>query len=240
MACPKTRPPCWPAIRSRLSGQRYLRSARPVVYKSTDPVDGEIYRPFIIQPDVTANLTERVFTFSDTAPKTADIVLKAGRANVSGTITMSAPTGWKIEPASQPFDLKSKGDEQRLSFRLSPAGNAQNGKLQAVMTTANGTFTTGLRYVAYKHIPTQTLFPPAEARLVKLDVKVTAKNVGYIIGAGDEIPAALQQMGCHVTLLGPAELAGNLSGYDAIITGVRGVQHRPRSVPFPAKAYGIR
>ena len=194
---------------------------RPVVYKSTDPVDGEIYRPFIIQPDVTANLTERVFTFSDNTPKTADVVLKAGRANVSGTLAMTVPAGWRIEPASLPFDLKSKGDEQRLSFRLLPSDKSQNGKLQAIMTTSNGTFTTGIRQIAYKHIPTQTLFPPAEARLVKLDVKVLAKNVGYIVGAGDEVPAALQQLGCRVTLLGPAELAGNLSGYDAIITGVR-------------------
>ena len=217
-----------------IDSQRFTFS-RPVVYKSTDAVDGEIYRPFIIQPDVTANLTERVFTFSDNTPKTADIVLKAGRANVSGTLTMTAPVGWRIEPASQPFDLKSKGDEQRLSFRVSPAGNAQNGKLQAVMTTANGTFTTGLRYVAYKHIPTQTLFPSAEARLVKLDVKVTAKNIGYIIGAGDEIPAALQQMGCRVTLLGPAELAGNLAGYDAIITGVRAYNTDPGLARFQPK-----
>ncbi|GAB2544631.1 hypothetical protein GCM10027085_40210 [Spirosoma aerophilum] len=203
-----------------ISGQQFTFS-RPVVYRSTDPVDGEIYRPFIIQPDVTANLTERVFTFSDNTPKTADLVLRAGRSNVSGTLTMAVPAGWRIEPASQPFELKNKGDEQRISFRLTPSDKAQNGKLQAVMTTSSGTFSTGLRYVAYKHIPTQTLFPPAEAKLVKLDVKVTAKNIGYIVGAGDEVPAALQQMGCKVTILGPAELNGNLSGYDAIVVGVR-------------------
>lgn len=203
-----------------ISGQRFTFN-RPVVYKSTDPVDGEIYRPFIIQPAVTANLTERVYTFADNTPKTTEVVLKAGRANVSGTLRIDVPTGWRIEPASQPFDLKNKGDEQRLSFRLIPSDKAQNGKLQAVMTTPDGTLTTGLRVIAYKHIPTQTLFPQAEAKLVKLDVKVTAKNIGYIVGAGDEVPAALQQMGCRVTILGPTELNGNLSAYDAIVVGVR-------------------
>ena len=203
-----------------IDGQPFTYS-RPVVYKSTDPVDGEIYRPFIVQPDVMANLTERVFTFSGTTAKTADVVLKAGRADVSGTLTLNVPSGWRVTPSSLPFALKNKGDEQRISFSVSPTAQATNGKLQAVMTTNGGTFTSGLRYVAYKHIPTQTLFPSAEAKLVKLDVKVTAKNIGYIIGAGDEIPAALQQMGCRVTVLGPAELNGNLSAYDAIITGVR-------------------
>ncbi|GAB3893276.1 hypothetical protein GCM10028825_33680 [Spirosoma agri] len=205
-----------------ISGQRFTFS-RPVVYKSTDPVDGEIYRPFIIQPDVTANMTERVYAFSDATPKTAELVLRAGRANVSGTVKINAPSGWTVEPASLPFSLAGKGSEQRVTFKIIPTAQAQNGKLQAVMNTGtpDGTFTTGLRIIAYKHIPTQTLFPPAEAKLVKLDVKVTAKNVGYIVGAGDEVPAALQQMGCRVTILGPAELSQNLSGYDAIVVGIR-------------------
>lgn len=228
-----------PALTTRftfeIEGQRFTYS-RPVVYKSTDPVDGEVYRPFIIQPDVTANLTERVFIFAEApaagapaatnTPKTVEVVLKAGRANraagaVSGTLKLTVPAGWRVDPASRPFELKAKGDEQRLAFTLSPTAQAKDGSLQAVMTTSTGTFTTGLRLITYKHIPTQTLFPPAEAKLVKLDVKVTAKNVGYIVGAGDEVPAALQQMGCRVTLLGPAELTGNLSAYDAIVLGVR-------------------
>ncbi len=208
-----------------IEGQAFTFT-RPVIYKSTDPVDGELYRPFIIQPDVTANLTERVFAFSSATAagitaKKAEVVLKAGRANVTGTLALNAPAGWRIEPAALPFSLTSKGDEQRLSFSLLPTAKATNGKLRAVMTTDGGTFSTGLRYITYRHIPTQTLFPPAEARLVMLDVAVTAKNVGYIAGAGDEIPAALQQLGCRVTFLGPGELSGNLAGYDAIITGVR-------------------
>jgi len=204
-----------------IDGQRFAYR-RPVVYKSTDPVEGEVYRPFIIQPDVTANLSERVFTFADTKAKTADVILKAGRANVSGTLRLNVPAGWRVEPASLPFSLANTGDEQRLTFTVSPAATAQNGLLRATMTTSDGsTFTTGLRTIAYKHIPTQTLFPPAEAKLVKLDVNVLAKNIGYIVGAGDEVPAALQQMGCRVTQLGPAELSRDLSGYDAIIAGVR-------------------
>jgi LmbE family N-acetylglucosaminyl deacetylase len=217
-----------------IDGQPFTYT-RPVIFKSTDAVDGEIYRPFIIQPDVTANLTERVFTFANTTPKTATVVLRAGRNGVSGTLKLKAPAGWRITPASQPFDLKNKGDEQRISFTVAPAAQAANGSLQAVMTTGSGTFTTGLRYVAYKHIPTQTLFPPAEAKLVKLDVNVTAKNVGYIVGAGDEVPAALEQMGCRVTILGPAELNGNLAGYDAIVVGVRAYNTDPSLARYQAK-----
>ncbi len=217
---PENPPAITASFTVEISGQSFTYT-RPVVYKSTDPVEGETYRPFIIQPDVTANLTERVFIFATNAPKTGEVVLKAGRANVSGTLKLEVPAGWQITPASVPFSLADKDAEQRVPFTLTPTAKAQDGNIRMVMTTSDGTFTTGLREIAYKHIPTQTLFPPADAKLVKLDVKVTAKNVGYVVGAGDELPAALQQLGCRVTILGPAELAGNLSGYDAIITGVR-------------------
>ena len=214
-------PPVFTAAYTLDIGGKPFTFTRPLVFKSTDPVEGETYRPFIIQPDVMANLTEHVFTFADDKPKTAEVIVQAGRAGVSGTLQLDVPKGWAVSPASMPFDLKNKGDDQRISFMVTPMSNAVNGTLRAVMKTADGTFTTGVRTIAYSHIPTQTLFPPAEAKLVKVDVKVLAKNVGYIVGAGDDVPAALRQMGCRVTFLGPAELAGNLSGYDAIVTGVR-------------------
>ena len=49
-----------------------------------------------------------------------------------------------------------------------------------------------------------------------------SKRIGYIMGAGDEVPRALEQMGCEVTLLEQADLEkGDLSRFDAIVTGVR-------------------
>ena len=108
------------------------------------------------------------------------------------------------------------------------------------MTTSTGTFTTGMREIAFSHIPTQTLFPPADAKLVKLNVNVTAKNIGYVVGAGDEVPAALQQMGCRVTLLGPTDLSGSLAGYDAIITGVRAYNTNGWLAAVSAQPAGVR
>lgn len=203
-----------------IGGQSFTFS-RPWIYKFTDPVDGEIYRPFIVQPDVTANLAERVYVFADNTPKTVEVILKAGRSNVNGTLKLETPAGWRVEPVQLPFELKDKFQEQRVRFTVTPAGQASDGKLRAIMTTGNGNFTTGLRLIEYKHIPTQTLFPPSEAKLVKLDVKVKARTIGYIAGAGDEVPAALRQMGTQVSMLGEADLNKNLAGYDAIVVGVR-------------------
>nr|WP_293841494.1 PIG-L family deacetylase [uncultured Arsenicibacter sp.] len=194
---------------------------RPWIYKTTDPVDGEIYRPFVIQPEVMANIAEKVYVYSDNVAKPVEVIVKAGRAGVSGKLALSVPSGWKVQPADIPFDLKEKGQELRVTFTVTPGSGAEDGKLKAIATTAAGAFSTGLRLVEYKHIPTQTVFPAAEAKLVKLDVKVTAKNIGYIMGAGDEVNIALRQMGCKVTMLTQADLNKDLSQFDAIVVGVR-------------------
>jgi hypothetical protein len=56
-----------------------------------------------------------------------------------------------------------------------------------------------------------------------VDVNVAPNlNVGYVMGVGDEVPKALEQIGVKVTLLGADELAGgNLDRFDAIVVGIR-------------------
>jgi hypothetical protein len=82
--------------------------------------------------------------------------------------------------------------------------------------------------IDYPHIPIQTLFPPSDIKLVRSDIKVTAKKVGYIMGAGDAMPDALRQMGVDVTLVTDTDLAqGDLSRFDAIVAGVRAYNVRP-------------
>jgi hypothetical protein len=75
-------------------------------------------------------------------------------------------------------------------------------------------------------------YTPADVKLVPLDVKTTAKRVGYVKGAGDEVPQALEQLGVVVEFIDPAALrlrsgtAGTseldeLKKYHAIVTGIR-------------------
>jgi hypothetical protein len=79
-----------------------------------------------------------------------------------------------------------------------------------------------MHVIEYPHIPPQTLFPASAIKLVRSNIKVTAKKVGYIMGAGDEMPDALRQLGLEVTLLSESDLAqGDLSRFDAIVAGVR-------------------
>jgi hypothetical protein len=78
-------------------------------------------------------------------------------------------------------------------------------------------------------VPVITLFPPSQAKLVNLNLRIAGKKIGYIPGAGDLVEDALKQVGYYVHQLSENEiLNGDLSVYDAIITGVRAYNVNPR------------
>ncbi|GGG36712.1 PIG-L family deacetylase [Hymenobacter glacieicola] len=196
----------------------------PVQYKSTDPVEGEKYRPLVVVPPVAVNIGGRAYVFADNQPKTIPVTLRAGKAGVKGSVALTLPQGWKSEPASFPFDLASKDAEQTVQFRVQPGVGAAEGRaeLRAVATVDGQPYSRGYQAIEYNHIPTQVLFPEAVAPLVKLDLKRKGQEIGYLMGAGDEVPDALRQIGYTVTLLKPEDLTDqNLRRFDAVVLGVR-------------------
>ncbi|HET9504420.1 MAG TPA: PIG-L family deacetylase [Hymenobacter sp.] len=199
----------------------------PIQYKHTDPVLGELYQPLAVVPPVMVNIpAARAYVFSDQQPKPVPVTLRAGQAGVKGQLALQVPSGWQAEPATVAFDLKNKDDEQTVNFTLRPLAGATEGKaeLRAVATVGTAQYSRGIQTIQYPHIPTQTLFPEATAPLVKLNVaRGHTKNIGYLMGAGDEVPEALRQLGYTVSLLDPATdlTAERLAKYDAVVLGVR-------------------
>ncbi|RYU88001.1 PIG-L family deacetylase [Mucilaginibacter terrigena] len=195
---------------------------RPIQYKYVDPARGEIYQPLEITPPVTANIAEKVYAFNNTQPQTVQIKLKSF-TTASGSISLKPVAGWKISPAKIDFTGKNKGDEWAVAFTVSPTDTKTNTAVLQADVIANGkTFSQGLLDIRYNHIPAITIFPPAQARLVSIDLKTAGKKIGYIAGAGDLVPDALREVGYEVHQLTENEIInGDLSVYDAIVTGVR-------------------
>ncbi|MBD1396906.1 PIG-L family deacetylase [Pontibacter sp. JH31] len=194
----------------------------PVVYKRTDPVEGEQYRPLAITPPVFVNIAEKVLMFASQEPKPVHVLVKSGKANMKGKVSLELPKGWRTEPAQASFDLNQNGEEQLLRFLVHPPRGQQEVELKAVATVDGQAYTRGLNVIQYSHIPTQTTFPEAVAKAVRLDLKRNGEKVAYLMGAGDDIPSSLQQIGYQVTLLKDEDItAQNLQRFDAIILGVR-------------------
>jgi len=195
---------------------------RQLMYKYVSPVRGEVYQPLEITPQVTANLDQQVYIFNSAQPKQVIVKLKSF-TNSSGSISLKAPEGWKITPANASFTGKKKGEEWIAVFSVTSAiSKTETDTVQAIMQVNGKTFQQGIRQITYEHIPNITYFPPSRAKLVNVDLKISGKRIGYLPGAGDLVPEALQQVGYQVTMLSENEiLNGNLSVYDAIIIGIR-------------------
>ena len=225
---PENAPPLVARFTVRVAGAT-IPFETPVVFRRTDPVRGEVYSPFEIVPPVMANLDEKVYAFGSGAAKTVRVTLVAGAPKVSGAVRLRAPAGFHVSPAEVLFELAAKGAEKTVAFTVTPPPGQASGTLSAETTVAGRTESHSVVRVDYPHIPLQTLFPPAEARVLRIDVKAPRAPIGYVMGSGDAGPDALRQMGYSVTLLSDDDLeTADLSRYAAIVTGIRAYNTRPR------------
>ncbi|WP_306599124.1 PIG-L family deacetylase [Geothrix sp. 21YS21S-2] len=202
----------------------------PVQYRFRDPVLGERYQAFTVAPPVLVNLADPVQILPDAAPRSVTLDVAAGRGPVSGVVRLLPPAGWKADPAEIPFALDRAGDERKVVTTLTPPSSPGSGSLE-VAVAVEGPAQPALSRVRidYPHIPIQTYFPAARARLVRLDLKRGGSRIGYVMGSGDEIPRTLRPLGYQVDLLSDEDLAGGaLDAYDAIVVGIRAFNTRPR------------
>lgn len=195
---------------------------RKVMFKYVDPARGEIYQPLVIAPPVTANVAEKAYVFNSTQLQTVQVKLKAF-TDAAGSVAIKPVAGWKISPESIAFNGKKRGDEWAVAFTVTPIDNKTSTSAFEVQTTANGQqLSQGLLEIKYEHVPAITLFPPAQAKLVNIDLKTAGKKIAYLAGAGDLIPDALRGIGYEVHPLTENEIINtNLNVYDAIVVGVR-------------------
>ncbi len=199
-----------------------LKFNRDVVYKYTDPIRGELYQPLVLAPQVTATLSKKAYIFNGNTPKNISVQLKAFNDNCVGWILPQLPKGWKTNPEKIAFNLASKGDEQNITFEITPNGVLNTGDLLLQVNTNGTVDDKGLKTINYDHIPNLTIFPQAIAKLEKIDIKIVGKRIAYIAGAGDLVADNLKEIGFEITQLTPEQiLIVDLSNFDAIITGVR-------------------
>jgi LmbE family N-acetylglucosaminyl deacetylase len=203
-------------------GGASIELTAPVHHRYADRALGERTRPLAIVPAVAVNLPDAVSMFPQAEARTVHVALVANTAKAEGELKLELPDGWRAEPLSQSFRIGAAGEAHELTFRVTPPQGAAMATARAIATVGGREISAGMQVISYPHFPLQTLFPPAEIKLVRADVQVTARHVGYIAGAGDEMPAALRLLGIDVTLLSPAELAqSDLTRFDCIVAGVR-------------------
>ena len=201
-----------------------------LVYKWTDPVKGELARPFEVVPPVFVNLNKPVYLFTSDQPQQVSVLLKSSSAEaLRGTLSLELPNGWRAEPSFIPFELTKRNEENTVSFKVYP-GKEEMKSIVKVVAEVNGKkYDYSIQTIQYDHIPTQTLLPKAEEELLRIDLKKEGAVIGYIRGAGDDVPSGLRNMGYEVWEMKNEEItASNLKKVDAVVLGVRALNTNER------------
>ena len=212
----------------QINGQE-LRYIVDTKYRMVDPVAGELRRPLVIEPPVFAKVVNSVLVFATNQPKSVGVHVTAATGPVKGELKLAVPQGWGVYPASIPIDLKAADAETVATFTVKPPEQNSEGTLRAVVSIDGRDYSLGRVRISYPHIGVHTLMPPAEARLVRADIREKGERIGYIPGAGDDVPESLQQIGYSVKILSESDItAENLKQFSAVVLGVRAYNTQER------------
>ncbi|MCW8850170.1 MAG: PIG-L family deacetylase, partial [Melioribacteraceae bacterium] len=178
----------------------------PVIYRWVDAVKGELTKPLVIRPDLSISVEQENLVFANGSTKELKVNIISKIDSALGKITIDLPEGWTSEVDGYNFSLNEKGDRTTFSFKVSPTNSAKSGsaKFRAIL---NGkTFTDEIVEIDYPHIQYQTVLKPVNVDLIKLEIEIENKRIGYIMGSGDDIPLSLRELGYDIELLSDEDL----------------------------------
>jgi len=211
--------------------------SRPIIYKHTDPVKGELYDPLTISPKITANVSEQVQLFTDKKAKKIVVRFNYWGANADTfhiTAIFSGSKSWQSTPSDTTIIFNKKGDENEIVFMVKPTSE-NVGPDSLTFTAKNRTSEIQLKStkdINYDHIPPINWYPELSIGLRYIPMQMNTHKIGYIKGAGDLVPAYLRQIGYDVEELSSKDiLLKDISVFDAIVTGIRAYNTDDR-LPF--------
>lgn len=195
--------------------------------KYVDPIYGQMQRPLTVGPPVSVEVEEPVQVVS-TRNHAAIPVNVTVRNHVQGaanaTVRLKPPAGWQVEPLTQSVALNSEGEFKAVHFELHPGDiREQSYELSATAERDGLSYAEDVVTIGRPDIGFFNYYRPARQVVSAVDVETPHNlRVGYIMGAGDDIPTALRQVGIAVSMITPDQLAsGDLSQFDTIVIGIR-------------------
>ena len=223
-----------PALRARVEysvgrGDQHARNGvwAVVVAPFLDERGNRIATPLAIVPAFSVMLepgTQVISTHNGTTPTVTVGVSSNLLRHVDGELRLELPRGWHSEPAQVPVHFAQRGQKQDLEFKIIPA-ELEPGRatLRAVFESEGEKFSEGYTLVSREDLGSFYYYQPARQKVSIVDVIAPRDlRIGYIMGAGDDIPTVLRQIGMNVTMIPAEKLSGeDLSQYGTIVLGIR-------------------
>ena len=218
---PETPAPIQAEFILKIDGKN-ISFTRDLVYKTNDPVDGEVFEPLAIVPEVSVALENSTLIFKDNQPKQVNVKVTAYKNDLNGKLSLDLPENWQVSPQSMDVNLAQNGASQNYVFTLTPPENDDEAFIQPVFQDGEELFSKEVNVISYDHIPQQTVMLPAKTKVIKLNIQKKGNKIAYIQGAGDVVPESLQAIGYDVELLKPSEITtAKLQDFDAVVVGIR-------------------
>ncbi len=210
-----------------------FRVIKPVQYKYVDPVKGELYHPLVVISPLIVSLTPDVVLTNVRNGNTLIgdpkmfIQYKSNFTGPQIPVTIHLKQEDSVMYAKDTIIDFQAGQIYNLSVPVKKSFNPEldkfiSARISLIVNNSRISFSHYLRSIKYDHIPDIHYFYKDNVHVVTDEIKVTGKKIGYIIGAGDKVPEALEQMGFDVKIVGESDLVDEkLKQFDAIIVGIR-------------------
>jgi LmbE family N-acetylglucosaminyl deacetylase len=194
----------------------------PLQFKWVDRVKGEQFRDVVVAPPATVNILENVRIFNTDNSQDVALKIKAWENDITGSFEVQLPEGWTSNGSDHSFHFDNKGDEQIFHISVTPPGHESGGELQIILNIDGKKYNYSLTDMHYDHLPYITYFESARSKLVHFKMKKCEGIIGYIMGAGDNVPENLERIGFKVEMIDRHSIESvDLSDYQAILIGIR-------------------
>jgi LmbE family N-acetylglucosaminyl deacetylase len=201
------------------NGQR-LTLRLPLKYKYNDQVDGEVNQPFTLVPEVNVSLDKSNLFIIPGADDVLKVEVSFRNKILDGEIALTGLSTAQYQIMQEAVDERRNRIEYWIKFLDS---DLEKKEVEVSFISKDGRkFNQDTKRIIYRHIPNLTYFTNTNINLVKMDIKTTGKSIGYIPGAGDDIPGVLRSLGYQVSILDDADLRANrLKDFETVIVGIR-------------------
>ncbi|OYX17984.1 MAG: LmbE family protein, partial [Algoriphagus sp. 32-45-6] len=192
----------------------------PLMYKYNDQVDGEVKQPFVIVPEVDLELSSNQVFLVGGADPTLTVTVNFRDKFLEGDLYFEGISQDQFRVLS----VEDIPSQKKRVFKVAFLPNGEGKKnLTATFATPEGkVYNLITKRISYKHIPNLTYFTPATIGLIQADWKLSGSKIGYIPGAGDDVPGILSSLGYQVTMIGEGDYSVDyLSQFKTIIVGIR-------------------
>ena len=187
---------------------------------------GPVLEPLVVVPAISVSISPNagIVPLDAKSFSLAVAIHSSVKGPAKGAVRLDLPSGWKSSPESMAFSTAKDGEDQAVTFQVTPESlQAKPYKVTAVASYDGHEFREGYHTAGYYDLRPYNLYRPAIYNTTGTDVRVpSGLNVGYVMGTGDDVPATLEMLGIHVHFLSAQDIvSGDLGRFDVILMGVR-------------------